>query len=66
MGRNGRLNSKNTTSKEDKKKKIKDLFIVKDMVHALAGLDAMRLALGEDALYNDDDYEDWEDEIFND
>lgn len=58
------MNSKSTTSKEDKKKKIKDLLIAKDMVHALAGLDAMRLALGDDALYNDDDYEDWSDENF--
>ena len=62
MGRSGRLNSKNTTNKtketkEESKKKIKDLFMVLSMVHALAG---------EDALYNDDNYEDWEDEIFND
>ena len=56
------MNSKNTTNKteetkEESKKKIKDLFMVLSMVHALAG---------EDALYNNDDYEDLEDEIFND
>ena len=62
MERSGKLNSKSTTNdiketKEEPKKKIKDLFIVLSMVHALTG---------EDAFYNNDNYEDWEDEIFND
>lgn len=48
------------------KKKLKEILAVSAMVHALTGEDAMRLALGEDAFYNDDNYEDWEDEIFND
>lgn len=49
------------------KKRLKDILTVTAMIHALTGEDAMRLALGEDALYNDDCYDDsWEDEIYND
>ena len=60
MGRSGKLNSKNTTNKkketrEEAKKKIKDLLIISSMIHFLAD---------EDAIYNNDDYEDWSDEIF--
>lgn len=66
MERSGNLNSKNTTNKEDSKKRLKTLLTTTAMIYALTGEDAMRLAFGEDALYNNDNYEDWEDEIFND
>lgn len=39
------------------KKKLRDLLAVRAMLHAMAG---------EDALYNDDNYDDFEDEIYND
>ena len=48
------------------KRRLKDILTVTAMIQALAGEDAMRLALGEDALYSNDDYDDWEDEIYND
>lgn len=47
------------------KKRLKDILAVSAMIHALTGEDAMRLALGEDALYSNDNYDDWEDEIYN-
>lgn len=48
------------------KKRLKDILAATAMIHALTGEDAMRLALDEDALYNEDNYDDWEDEIYND
>lgn len=39
------------------KRRLKDILTVTAMIQALAG---------EDAFYSNDDYDDWEDEIYND
>ena len=39
------------------KKKLKEILAVSAMVHMIAG---------EDAFYNKDNYDEWEDEIYND
>lgn len=44
-------------AKAKHKKRLKDILAVSAMIHMIAG---------EDAVYNKDNYDEWEDEIYDD